>query len=137
MDTLNSAGENGDNEEVFASGYGVAFNAIQFRMDFVTPGATAKPDIQSLVFYYPKRTGSEKIRQWRVTVICDNYSTTSAKEKVENLKSAVTSATDVLFSYHPNDASTESHYVTVNCPGFFEQTGREYEANYKLTLVER
>ena len=136
LDTLNTTDESGHNEELFASGAGISFKAIQFRLDFVTPGATAKPDIQSLVLYHKKRTGSEKLRVWNVTVICDNYGLTTAKEKVANLKAAVISTVDVLFSYHPNDDSTESYYVTVNCGEFSEQTGRDYEANYKLTLIE-
>jgi hypothetical protein len=136
MDTLNTTGESGYNEELFASGAGLSFKAIQFRLDFVTPGSTAKPDIQSLVFYHKKRTGSEKMRYWNIPVICDNYGGTTAKQKVANLKAAIESTVDVLFSYHPNDDSTESYYVSVNCPEFSEQTGREYEANYQLQLIE-
>jgi hypothetical protein len=136
MDTLNTTAESGYNEELFASGAGIAYKAIQFRLDFVTPGSTAKPDIQSLVLYHKKRTGSEKLRVWNVTVICDNYGLTTAKEKVTNLKTAITSTVDVVFSYHPNDASDESYYVTVNCPELFEETGRDYSANYQLQLIE-
>uniref|UniRef100_A0A6M3KZL1 Uncharacterized protein n=1 Tax=viral metagenome TaxID=1070528 RepID=A0A6M3KZL1_9ZZZZ len=136
LDTLNTTGENGDNEELFASGAGESINAIQFWLHFVTPGSTARPDIQSMVFYYKKRTGAEKIREWGVTVICDNSYNTTAMQKVANLKSAIESATDVIFSYHPNDASTESYYVSVDCPKFSEQTGRDYNANYNLTLME-
>lgn len=136
LETLNTAGETGHNEELFVSGAGISFKAIQFRLDFVTPGATAKPDIQSLVLYHKKRTGSEKLRVWHVTVICDNYGLTTAKQKVANLKVAIISTVDVVFSYHPNDDSTESYYVSANCPKFSEQTGREYEANYELQLVE-
>ena len=138
MDTLNTTAESGHNEELFASGAGISYKAIQFRMDFVTPGATAKPDIQSLVLYFKKRTGSEKLRVWNVTVICDTGGSplTSTKQKVANLKAAVISTTDVLFSYHPNDDSLESFYVTVDCPQFSEQTGRDYDANYNLVLTE-
>ena len=99
-------------------------------------GVNAKADVQSLVLYLKKRTGSAKFRTWNVTIICDNLYQTSAKEKTANLKSAIESATDVVFSYHPDDASTESYYVTVDCPEFNEQTGREYEANYALRLTE-
>lgn len=136
LDTLNSAGENDDNEELITTGAGASFKAIQFRLDFVTAGSTSKADIQSLVFYHKKRTGLEKIRVWDVTVICDDYGLTKAKEKVANLKSAIESAIDVLFSHRPNDASTESYYVTVDCPSFSEETGREYSANYQLRLTE-
>jgi len=135
METL-EAGESGYNEELFASGAGVSIKAIQFRLDFNTLGSTAKPDIQSLVFYYKKRTGSVKKRVWAMTVICDNLLGTTAKQKVANLKAAIESATDVVFSYHPNDGSTESYYVTVDCNRFSEETGRDYEANYELQLVE-
>ena len=34
------------------------------------------------------------------------------------------------------DASAESFYITVNCPKFTEQTGRDYLANYELQLRE-
>lgn len=135
MDTLNTAGEDGYNEELIATRAGASYKAIQFRLDFVTTGSTAKPDIQSLVFYYKKRTGSEKIRTWAVTVIHDaKYGT--AKDMAANLKAAITSEVDVPFSYHPNDDSTESFFVNVDCPNFSEQTGRDYEANYALRLTE-
>ena len=137
MENLNTTAESGYNEELFGSGAGISFKAIQFRLGFYQSGAaTAKPDIQSMVLYYKKRTGAEKLRQWNVTVICDDYGTTSAKQKVANLKSAIESATDVLFSHRPNDASNESFYVSVDCPGFSEQTGRDYESNYILQLTE-
>ena len=60
----------------------------------------------------------------------------TAKQKVANLNTAITSGTDVLFSFHPNEASTESFYVSVDCPNFSQQTGRDYEANYDLVMTE-
>lgn len=136
MDTLNTVAESGTNEELFASGVGESVNAIQFRLDFVTAGSTAKADMQAMVFYYKKRTGGETVWSWVVPIVVDNEGQTSAKEKWENLKAAKDSATDVLFSYHPNDASTESYYVSVDTFTGTTETGRRYEGNYTLRLIQ-
>jgi len=133
---LDTTAETGFQEAAFASGAGLSIKAIQFRLDFVTGGSTAKADIQSMVFYFRKRTGSEKKRQWVLTVLVNDEFNTKAKQKVTNLKSAIESATDVAFQYRPNYASDESYFVTVNCPKFIEQSGRDYASTYDLTLIE-
>ncbi len=136
LETLNTTDESGFNEELFASGAGLSFKAIQFRLDFVTGGSTSKGDIKSLVLYFKKRTGLEKLRQWVVTVLCDDHADTKAKEKITNLKGLIESSTDVTFLYRANDGSDESFYVTVDCPEFKEESGRDYAANYNLVLTE-
>jgi len=136
LETLNTTGENEDNEELFASGAGLSIKAIQFKLVFVTPGATAKPDIQSLVFYYKKRTGSENIWSWTIPIVVDNEGQTTAKQKWENLKAAKESDTDVLFSYHPNDNALEQFYVSVDSFDGTTETGRRYEGNYLLRLIQ-
>ena len=142
MDTLNTTAETGYNEEAFASGAGVSKKAIQFRLDFVTAGSTAKADIQALILNFKKRTGAEKIRIWKVIVLCDDYdpgnddTNATAKQKAANLQAAVTSVVDVTFLYRPNDKSDESYYVTVNCPELKEHSGEDYASQYVLTLIE-
>ena len=138
MDTLNTTAESGLNSELFASGAGISFKAIQFRMDYVTAGSTAKADIQNLAFYYKKRVGDVKIRTWNVEVICDNNHGTSAKQKIANLAAAITSTTDVVFTYHSSAQNTPvNYYVSVDCPTFKEHTtGLNYDANFILQLIE-
>lgn len=136
METLNTSGENGYNEELFASGAGVSYKTIQFRLDFHTSGHPTAADINHLVFYYGKRTGSMLKRVWNIEVLTDDYNQTKAHEKVTNLEAAIRSDTDVLFSYHPNDDSLQSYYVSVYCPHFVEQTGRDYNGSYQLQLIE-
>lgn len=145
LETLNSTAESGYNEELFGSGAGIAYYSIQFAMDFTkvvageSPDYTPAQDVNNLQFYYDKRTGSVKKRRWEVEVACsDSYSFPSnqtALEQVTNLESAITSTTDVLFSYH--HISSRQYYVAVNCIGFWEETGTDYTAVYTLQLIER
>jgi hypothetical protein len=141
LETLNTTGESGYNEELFGSGAGIAFKSIQFRLDFVTAGSTAKADIQALKLMFRKRTGALKIRRWIVEPLLDNYDNGpagngTAKLKITNLKSAITSTTDVVFSYRPNAGADESYYVNVECEKFEENSGPEYSGYYRLVLTE-
>ena len=136
LDTLNTTGEDGYNEELWAAGAGLAYRAIQFGLDFVTTGSTSKADIKNLVFYYKKRTGSVKKRMWRAQIICDKLWGTGAREKAQAIKAAIEGDTDLLFMYRPNAAQTESYYVSVDSHKFNEQTGTDYSANYELTFIE-
>jgi len=142
LDTLNTTGETGYNEELFSSGAGIAFKTIQLGLDFVTAGSTAKADIQSLKLLFKKRTGGLKIRRWIVDVLLDDYANgptgnEKAKAKITNLNTALTSATDVVFCYRPNEGSDESHYVSVECEKFEELPGPEYSGGYyKLVLTK-
>jgi hypothetical protein len=136
LDTLNTTGENGVNEELFGSGAGIAFKSIQFGLDFATPGSTAKPDINSIVFYFKKGTGSENIWSWTIPIIIDNDGSYSAKQKFEFLKAAKESNTDILFTYRHNDASTEQYYVSVDTFEGTSETGRDYRGRYSLRLIE-
>ncbi len=134
--SLDTTAENGSIEASFISGAGLSIKAIQFRLDFVTPGATAKADIQSLVFYYKKRTGSETLWSWTVPIIINDEFGTGAKEKWENLKACKDSDTDITFSYHPNDNALEQYYVSVDSFVGTSETGRAYEGNFTLRLIE-
>lgn len=142
LETLNTTGEDGYNEELFASGAGIAFKSIQLRLDFVTAGSTSKADIQELKLRFKKRTGVLKIRRWIVEVLLNDYANgpvgnDTAKAKIANLKSALTSSTDVVFSYRPNAGSAESYYVSVECDKFEELAGPNYNGGYyRLILTE-
>ena len=141
METLNTTGESGYNSELFASGAGVAFQSIQFRLDFVTAGSTAKADMQNLSLLFRRRTGGLKIQRWIIDVLLDNYSAgekgnETPKAKQANLKTAIQSNTDVIFCYHRNAAADEAYYVSVNCEKFEEENTPGYEGYYRLVLTE-
>ena len=141
-DILNTTGESGYHEILFASGAGIAFKSIQLRLDFVTAGSTAKADIQNLKLLYRMRTGALKIRRWIVEVLLDDYANgptgnEKAKAKIANLESVITSSVDVVFSYRPNANSDEHHYVSVECERFEEIAGTDYNGGfYRLILTE-
>jgi hypothetical protein len=136
MDTLNTAGESGYNEELFGSGAGIAFRAIQFRLDFGTSGATAHPDAKSLVLYFKKETGSSNIWAWDINIKIEEDSQYTAKQKYEFLEYAKESDTDILFSYHPNDNLSEQFYVQISSFEGTSETGRDYRGRYSLRLIE-
>ena len=124
------------NEAIFNSGAGIAFRAIQFRLDFGTSGATAHPDAKSLVLYFKKETGSSNIWAWDINIKIEEDSQYTAKQKYEFLESAKESDTDILFSYHPNDNSSEQFYVQISSFEGTSETGRDYRGRYSLRLIE-
>ncbi len=136
LDTLNTTGENGDNQELITTGAGTSINCIQLRLDFVTPGATAKPDIQAIVFNYKKRVGGETVWSWTIPIVCDEGYGTTAKQKWANLKAAKDANTDVLFTFRPDDAGDESYYVQVDDFYGTSETGRYYEGNFVLRVIQ-
>lgn len=118
----------------FASGAGLPFRAIQFRLDFTSPGTTVRQDIKSLVLYFKKEIGESNLWAWDINIKIDDDNQYTAKQKYEFLESAKESDTDILFSYHPNE--NDERYVQISSFSGTSQTGRRYDGVYSLRLIE-
>jgi len=134
---LNSSGENGRVETEFASGAGIEFNTIQFRIDFARGSTTTNtPDLHSLVALYRILTGADDNRAWNMHIrIAGGIFGTSAKEKYDDIWGAVVSKTLVPFIFRA-DATNETHYVQLFFNSGHTQTGRNYLGDMSLTAVE-
>ena len=137
IDTYNSTAENDVNTYTFASGAGISFKTIQFRLDFVTAGSTSKCDVQKMTLWFKKYTGSQKQREWTFNVFVQDdqvYRSTSnitAEQKYDNLEASRISNTDVAFSYHPGS----TYYVDLDFTATTE-TANKYAGEYALRLIE-
>lgn len=128
--TLNATGENGEVETVFASGAGVKYGNIQYRIDLARGGTTTNsPDLQSLVTAYRQLTEGNWLWVARVIV--------TGKADYENLNTVITSETDVPLYFHDSTMdSDQPHYVKVMLPSGWEETGRNFEGEVTLQMLE-
>ncbi|MFA4917126.1 MAG: hypothetical protein WC560_10710 [Syntrophales bacterium] len=133
--TLDTTGENNKVETQLASGAGVTFSAIQFRLDLVRGSTTtATPDVQALVSSYLKNT--DPTYGWTFTVTCgENYHIKSPKALYEALATAIASETLITFLFRDN-ASTQTHYVKITGFNGIQETGHGYYGKYAVSVVE-
>ena len=138
LETLNTAGENGENIEVFGSEAGVEFNCIQLRFDLARGStATNTPDILSYTLSYKKQASSTDLKAWDFTVLldgeCDNVR--DPKLQYERILSAVRTDTLITLNMY-GDQSDEPHYVILGLNGSSIKTGRKYDGTMSLTAIE-
>ena len=132
---LNSTAENGVVETLLASGAGLSYDAIQYRLD-LTRGATNtnSPDLLALVTSYLLRKGDANLKTWNFTVLIDGEASDEGiKEQYDNIWSAITSSTLVPLVFRDDE---DPHYVLLYLNGSETQTGEEYKGQMSLTAVE-
>jgi len=127
---LDTTAEAGEVTTEFASGAGVAVNAIQFRIDMARGGTnTLSPDLQSMVTSYRKLTKGNWV--YTAPIVIDGLHNRTKKEQHEDLESAAISETDVALIYR-----STAKYVQVMLPQSWKQTGTNYGGEYTLSLIE-
>ncbi len=136
METLNTTGESGQNEEIFASGAGSTNNAIQLRFDLVRGSTnTLSPDLQAVVLAYKLVTGGKWM--WAFTILIDDSYHTIPEQKVTALKTAIESETFIPFRFRIDaDGTTETHYVQILSPREITASGDSFEGELTLQAVE-
>ncbi|KKL06460.1 hypothetical protein LCGC14_2595820, partial [marine sediment metagenome] len=134
LDTLNTSGENGQNEEKLGTNAGEVIETIQLRLDLARGGTTTlAPDVQAVVLAYQKLI--DQIWSWSFRLIIDDLHNTKAKQKAENLITAIESQTIIPFIFRQAD-STETKYVKLFSPQGTSETGNFYMGDYVLIAVE-
>lgn len=136
LETLNTAGENSEQEELFASGAGLTFNSIQYRLDLARGSTnTLTPDLQSIVSSFELLTGADGNWVWTLRIPLDDECGTSPKEKMDNLNTALALSTLVPMYFREGD-SAEPRYVRLQLIDAYYQTGHEYEGVYTIRAIE-
>uniref|UniRef100_A0A6M3J2Z4 Tail protein n=2 Tax=viral metagenome TaxID=1070528 RepID=A0A6M3J2Z4_9ZZZZ len=136
LETLNTTGEAGQNEETLASGAGLTFNSLQIRLDLARGATTTNtPDLQSLVASYELLTGADGNWIWTLTIPLDYEHGTSPKQKKENLDTAVQLGTLVPIKFR-DSASDEPYYCRLRLLSANVQTGHEWEGQYVVQAIK-
>uniref|UniRef100_A0A6M3KEN0 Uncharacterized protein n=1 Tax=viral metagenome TaxID=1070528 RepID=A0A6M3KEN0_9ZZZZ len=136
IETLNTTAENGENEEIFASGAGIVYNSFQIRLDLARGATTTlSPDLQSLVLSSELLTGTDGNWIWTLRIPLDDSWGTSAKQKKENLDTAIQLGTLVPLKFREGD-SNEPYYVRLYLNDAWQETGHDYEGIYVVKAVK-
>ncbi len=133
LDTLNAAGDNGEVVNEIASGAGLGFNSWQYRLDFVRGGTTTlSPDMLALTLGY--RLVTQGNWSWTLSLLIDKSHNTSAKDKWENLESAIESQIDIAFIFRFNP--DETHFIQFLQPREILVSGKKYDGEITIQLLE-
>ena len=132
---LDSAAENGAVETSLASGAGLSFDAIQYRLDLARGGTnTSSPDLLALVTSYLLRKASSNLKTWNFTVLIDGEASGEGiKEQYDNLWTAINSSTLVPLVFRDE---VTPHYVLLYLGGSETQTGEGHKGRMALHAVE-
>lgn len=133
--TLDTSGENGAVETLLASGAGLSFNAIQFRIDFARGGTnTNSPDLLALVTAYMLRKKGN--RAWNFTInIEGELGDASEQQQYDNIWDAIELGTLIPITYRNEDVN-ETHYVQLFLAGGTTRTGDFYGGQMALQAVK-
>ncbi len=135
--TLDTSGENGAVETILASGAGLSYDAIQYRIDFARGGTnTNSPDLLALVTAYMLKTGATGNRAWTFTINIDGeLGDASVQQQYDNIWDAIQSATLIPLTFRNADKN-EIHYVQLFLNSGTTKTGSEYGGQMALSAVK-
>ncbi len=132
LDTLNASGDNGIVTNTLASGAGVSYGTIQFRID-MAGAAGASPDLQALTEAYRLITGGNWV--WEAKIKLDGLHGRKPRQQLSDLETVAESATDVAFIFR-EDSTNETHYVKAFIPKQDNETGYKIGGEITLQLIE-
>ena len=133
---LNTTGENGQVETALASGAGLSFETIQFRIDLARGSTTTlTPDLQGLVLAYEVSTGADGFWQYVFTILVEETEGgVDTRTKDTNIRTAL--ATTALVPLIFDDAGT-AHYCRLQLLNAVLQTGGNFNNEYTIQAVEK
>lgn len=126
---------NGTTTYDFASGVGVAFNAVKFKFTFATNSTTNSPDLNLIELRWREKFPAKY--GWTVTLDAQReYKGKTPKQLHDAITTVVNSNTLVAFTYRNND-SDRTYYVDAVAASGFEMTGLDERNQVQLQLVEQ
>jgi len=132
--SLNTITTNGTNEAEFASGAGIAFASIKFKVALATNDADNSPDLNLIELRW-----REKIPpKFGFSVSVDaakSFAGNSPKQTMDNITTVINEPTLVAFTYKDDDSDRTYNVDLVSASGF-EFTGIDERAQIQLQLVE-
>ena len=130
LETLDTTAENGENEELFASGAGLGYSAIQFRFDLARGGTnTLTPDFQAALAYELSTKGTWI---WTFTIEIDGLHGPEKKAQSENLETCLTSDTLVPLIFR----TSGTHYIRARLISGWSETGQFFDGEQTMQCIE-
>ncbi len=129
--TMVAAQSGAEQVYTFASGVGLAFKSIQFRVNLGRTTATATPDVQYMILEYD-RVPSTKW-SWAFSVDCSSpYDNKTPSQLISALETAASSEVLVPFIYY-----NTTKYVRVKTVQATRESGKTQKGVYDIMLVEK
>lgn len=133
--SLDTSGENGQVKTTLASGAGLVYESIQFRIDLARDTTTTlTPDLQGLLSAFQVLTGADGYWEYVFTLLCEDAAggkRTRAKDA--NIKTALELGTLVPIIF---DNSGTTHYCRLQLLNAVKQTGEHFNNEYSLQATE-
>jgi hypothetical protein len=137
--TLGTITSDGITTYQFASGAGVTFRSIKFKITFArASGLTNKlksPDVVSMTLEFRKKLPAKWGHQARIN-LNKAYKGKSSKDLRSSLVSAIESTTLVEFTFRDDSGGTRNYYVDVVSASGIEGTGYDERGSSTVNLVE-
>jgi len=123
----------------FASGVGVGFRAIKFRLTLSRASGVANklssPDVVSMTLEFRKKLPAKWGHQARLD-LNKTYKGKSSKDLRSSLVSAIESTTLVEFTFRDDSGGTRNYYVDIISASGIEGTGYDERGMSTVNLVE-
>ena len=139
--SLGTISSSGTTEYSFASGVGVGFRSIKFKLTLSREaGSTVAiqkktPDVVSLTLEYRKKLPAKYGHTLEVS-LNETYKGNGPKELRTNLVTAIESNVLVEFTYRDDGGGTRNYYVDIASATGLEFTGYDERGTSRITLVE-
>lgn len=137
LGTLVAAADGVETTLDFGSGVGLAFDAIQFRFNFVRGGTTTKsPDLQSFALSYTRKVDSK----WAFTFTVNTAEAKRVGAEPKGLYDSLIAAVDARlfqeFIYRDGSDAVDTRYVQFNPVDSIDQSGQGFKGQFLITAVE-
>ena len=119
----------------FASGIGVTFRSIKFKITLVTGDSTKSPDLLSLTLEWRKKL--ETKFGWSIDIdMTKGYKGSSPKDMRANILTAIQTNTLLEFTYRDDSTTNRNYYVDVINAQGLEHSSYDERGNTTLVLAQ-
>ena len=132
--TLGTITTNGKTTYTLGSGAGIAFDDKQFRVDLARGSTnTLTPDFTMVLEYLKRKT------LWSWSFVIDasgKYDDQEPKAQETSLNTMVEAALLQEFTFRDDEDESQTHWVIVQPFVGAVQTGRQFQGQYQITVIE-
>ena len=119
----------------FASGVGVTFRSIKFKITLVTGDSTKSPDLLSLTLEWRKKL--ETKFGWSVDIdMTKGYKGNTPKAMRSNILSAIGTNTLLEFTYRDDSTTNRNYYIDIINAQGLEHSAYDERGNTTLVLAQ-
>ena len=132
--TLGTITTNGTTTYDFASGVGVEFSSIKFKVTLASNSISASPDLNLIELRWREKIPPKY--GFSVTIdAAKNFRGNTPKQILDNITTVINTNTLVVFTYKDNDTD-RTYYVDLVAASGFEFTGLDERGQIQVQLVE-